>query len=99
LSKWKTLTKANWHKVIGKTEDNGYYEKIVNYLKKKNVAGKHRFQIPTKEEWLNYLYKLDSNNIKYTVFGYPKPFYWQERDNVKVTVRRNTISFTGVKSS
>lgn len=99
MSKWKTLTRANWNKIIGKTEDNGYYEKIVNWLKKKNTTGKHSYQIPTKKEWLNYLFKLDSKNIKYTFFGYPKPFYWQDRGIIKVSIVGNTVSITGVKSS
>jgi len=99
MSKWKTLTRAIWQKIIGKTEDNGYYFIIVDFLKKKNATGKHSYQIPTNEEWLNYLFKLDSNNIKYTVFGYPKPFYWQDRAKIKVSHVGNMVYFTGVKSS
>jgi len=99
LSKWKILTKRSWHDIIGKKEDNGYYEKIVQILKEKNATKKYQYYIPTKKEWLDYLYKLDRGNIKYLVLENHgitmRPFYWQG-DSYKVTEFKDSIWITGV---
>lgn len=100
MSLWKQITKKLFDRkddsIRGLEFENGSFKTICNTIAEHNAMVKRPVQVPTYEQWCDYLFFLDGNNLKYMLTGQPYPFYWREdKHQVKVTVFSKTVSFTG----